>query len=87
MLDRALKNRLASLGFQLNGLLTMHRHAKERIEALERGQARLEQAMLEMDAALRRSGAHSDGPWALSLLPSDDDPDRQSADAESTIST
>lgn len=84
-----LKRRLESLSRQINGLLVMNRIAKDRIDALEDGQARLEQAMLEMAAALRRSGhgdTSSDGVRALSLPPSESHPDRQSADAETTLS-
>ncbi len=79
--------RIAGCERALAGMLSQRRFDRERLDALERGQKQLEQAMLEIDAALRRSGAHSDGPWALSLLPSDDDPDRQSADRPSTLST
>jgi hypothetical protein len=78
---------IESMGRQIMGLLTMHRIVKERIEALELRQAQTEQAILELDAALRRSGVLPRGSWALSLRPRTEGPDRQSADAESTIST
>lgn len=76
-----------SVNRQINGLLTMNRIAKERIDALERRQAQAEQAILELAAALRRSGL-SDGVRVLSLPPSETRvPDRQSADASSTLPT
>jgi hypothetical protein len=48
---------------------------------------RIEQAILELDAALRRSGVLKHGSWALSLRSCDEAPDRQSADVGDTVST
>ena len=82
--DPALKRYLESLNARVNGMLKQRAMDRDRIKALERRQAQLEQAILEL-AALRRSGP-SDGVRVLSLPPSEARvPDRQSADASSTL--
>jgi hypothetical protein len=62
--------------------LRMRKTLIERIDELERRLAEATQAILELDAAFRRSGLF-DGHRALSLPPSV--PDRQSAGAPSSI--
>lgn len=84
-LDPALKRHLESLNARVNGMLKQRLMDRDRIEALERRQRQLEQAILELAATLRRSGP-SDGVRVLSLPPSEARvPDRQSADASSTL--
>jgi hypothetical protein len=75
-------DRLASHQRSLAGIHRMMRSDRERIAQLERELRAVEQAILEIAAALRRSGL-LDGFGALSLPPSN--PDRQSADPRSTI--
>jgi hypothetical protein len=58
---------------------------QRRLRRVERRQQQAEQAILELDAAFRRSGLF-EGSWALSLRPPETQvPGRQSADPRSTI--
>ncbi len=76
-----------ALDRRVNGLIWQHRNMQEKVKALEERVVLHDQAILELDAALRRSGLPPDGSWALSLHPSESDPGRQSADAPSRLST
>ncbi len=63
--------------------LMLHR----RLVEVEKRANAYERAILDLAAALRRSGVIGDESWALSLHSAPTDPDRQSADEPSTLST
>ncbi len=73
---------------RLEALLLVHARHMNELEKELRKQIELhEQAILELDSALRRSGVPLEGFGALSLRPESENPDRPSAGRGSTVST